>query len=89
MPRPIGVLRFVNVFVAAIAAGTLTAMQVGLVPLVRSIPEGTGLAVRRAFEGRIDRYEPVCVVLSAAVELADPTALTALKSTITALLVAC
>jgi hypothetical protein len=66
MPRPIGVLRFVNVFVAAIAAGTLTAMQVGLVPLVRSIPEGTGLAVRRAFEGRIDRYEPVCVALSAA-----------------------
>jgi hypothetical protein len=66
IPRPIGVLRFVNIFLAGLAAGTLTAMQVGLVPLARSLPEGTGLAVRRAFEGRIDHYEPVCVGLSAA-----------------------
>lgn len=69
MTRPIGVLRFFNIFLAAIGTGTMIAMLVGLIPLVRSLPAGDGLAARRAFEQRIDRYQPVCVMLSAATAL--------------------
>jgi hypothetical protein len=67
---PTVVLRFLNVFLAALSAGTLWAMLVSLVPLTGSLPAAAGLATRRAFEKGIDRYNPACTVLSALTALA-------------------
>lgn len=58
------VLRFINVFSAAIAAGTLVMVLVVLIPMVRKFSPRMGLELHQAMDPRVDRYVPASVAVS-------------------------
>lgn len=58
------ILRFLNVFAAAISAGILFAVLVGVVPTVRSLSAKAGHAFHLQFDHRVDLYNPLLVVLA-------------------------
>jgi uncharacterized membrane protein len=65
------VFRFVNVFMAAISAGTLFAVLVALVPTVRVLPARVGHAFHLEFDHRVDRFNPLLIGLAIATAVAS------------------
>jgi len=63
-------LRFVNVFAAAISAGILFAVLVGVVPTVRSLSAKAGHAFHSGFDHRVDLFNPLLVGLAVATAVA-------------------
>jgi uncharacterized membrane protein len=57
-------LRFTNVVVSGLAAGILVAVLVGMIPIIREAPNGSGLAIKQKLDLRIDRVNPPFWILS-------------------------
>lgn len=60
-----GTLRFVNVFAAAISAGTFLAVQAAVVPTVRLLPAKAGHLFHLRFDPKVDRFNPPLVGVAA------------------------
>lgn len=58
----VGLLRFLNVFSAGIAAGTFVLVLLALIPIVGRLTPSTGLAVHQALDPLVDRYNPAAVI---------------------------
>jgi len=65
MATVIDVLRFINIFFAAIATGTLVMVLLALIPMVGSMSPGVGLQVHHRIDPLIDRFNPPSVIISA------------------------
>ena len=65
MSTLIAVLRFSNIFSAAIATGTQVMVLFALIPVVRGLSPRVGLQLHQAIDPRIDRYNPAAVAVSA------------------------
>jgi hypothetical protein len=60
----VDILRFITVFASGIGSAALWTVLVVAVPMVRSLPAPAGLLARRGIDPRMDRFNPICVILS-------------------------
>jgi uncharacterized membrane protein len=58
------VLRFLSIFAAGIAAGTLVTVLLGFIPVMNSLPPEQALGFKRRMDPLIDRYNPPAVILA-------------------------
>ena len=65
-----GVLRFINVFCAGIAAGTFVLVLFALIPTISSLSPAAGLQFHQGFDMRVDRYNPAAVLITLLTALA-------------------
>lgn len=63
-------LRFVNLFCAAIAAGTFVTVLLALIPIVDRLTPSMGLQVRQGLDPLVDRYNPPAVAAAMLTALA-------------------